>query len=103
MVKKMGRVAQNLRLTPERVTIGKLCRRTPAHLYWLGGGYCTKCSVVFSFMELYLLLLENRERGLTTGMPQCPYCSNQIRTSPRKTPRTQGNFWKWVDYFEKEK
>ena len=68
-------------------------------MYNMGGGYCTRCCILYTFMDLYKLLLEHREKGDTHQIPKCVDCHRAIRTTPRKAG-TSGKFWEWVEFLE---
>lgn len=88
----------------EEAIIGNKRKKSPHFdVYVLGGGYCSRCRMQYSFMELYLLLQKQR-KTTKQSLPRCPYCNMQVRISSHNTShRRCGNFWKWVDYFEKNR
>lgn len=62
--------------------------------YVQGGSFCSHCKIAYDFERTLEILLEEREKGLSHGLPRCDYCGKSLRC--RSKPNNYSGFWKKV-------
>jgi len=103
---KMGREPSRtvlFKIHKDNIKIGVYRKLPNPMVYLLGGGFCSRCRIVYNFMELYNILIENRKRGKKRNLTRCVYCNQSVRTTRVHAKKGEkGKFWEWVDYFDKK-